>query len=79
MFKWLSEYSESRAQTKYFVLNALVYMLAIVITTAYCYGRLDFVRSYRTPAKELKENKENREIKEPTVQQTNLQTTPNHK
>ena len=79
MFKWLNDYSESGAQTKYFVLNALIYGLAIIITTAYCYGRLDFVRSYRTPAKAMKENNENKEIKEPSVQQTNLQTTPNHK
>jgi hypothetical protein len=49
MFGWLKEYGESNPQTKYFTLNALVYGLAIVITTAYCYGRLDFVRSYRSP------------------------------
>ena len=50
MFQWLREYDGSTAQTKYFVLNALVYGLAMVITTVYCYGRLDFVRSYPTPA-----------------------------
>lgn len=50
MFQWLREYDGSTAQTKYFVLNGLVYGLAIIITTVYCYGRLDFVRSYPTPA-----------------------------
>jgi hypothetical protein len=49
MFSWLREYGEANPQTKYFVLNALIYGLAIIITSAYCYGRLDFVRSYRTP------------------------------
>lgn len=50
MFKWLKEYNDSSSQTKYFVLNWLVYGLAILITTVYCYARLDFVRSYRTPS-----------------------------
>lgn len=49
MFEWLKKYGESNPQTKYFTLNALVYGLAIVITTVYCYGRLDFARSYRAP------------------------------
>lgn len=49
MLEWLKEYGEASPQTKYFVLNGLVYGLAIIITTVYCYGRLDFVRSYRTP------------------------------
>jgi len=50
MIEWLREYSEANPQTKYFVLNGLIYGLAIIITTIYCYGRLDFVRSYRTPS-----------------------------
>lgn len=50
MLRWLKAYNDSSAQTKYFTLNAIVYGLAIVITSVYCYGRLDFVRSYRTPA-----------------------------
>ena len=50
MFQMLREYNEANPQTKYFVLNALVYGLAILITTLYCYGRLDYVRSYRTPS-----------------------------
>lgn len=50
MFRWLKLYNDASAQTKVFVLNWLVYGLAILITTVYCYARLDFVRSYRTPA-----------------------------
>lgn len=66
MLGWLKQYGESNSQTKYFTLNALVYGLAIVITTVYCYGRLDFVRSYRSPnshetekKKEASQNKSN--------------------
>lgn len=50
MLKWLKKYNEASSQTKYFIINWLVYGLAIIITTVYCYARLDFVRSYRTPA-----------------------------
>ncbi|MEI8365987.1 MAG: hypothetical protein WCF65_06180 [Parachlamydiaceae bacterium] len=49
MFKWLTSYNKSTTQTKYFVLNWLIYGLALIITTIYCYARMDFVRSYRTP------------------------------
>jgi len=62
MFKWLDEYGESRTQTKYFVLNALIYGLAILVTTVYCYARLDFVRSYRSPTEALIEKNESQEI-----------------
>jgi hypothetical protein len=55
MIKWLRQYNEANAQIKYFALNWLIYGLAIIITTIYCYARLDFVRSYRTPAVESNE------------------------
>lgn len=47
--KWFEEYNESTPQTKYFILNWIIYGLAIIITTVYCYARLDFVRSYQSP------------------------------
>ena len=74
MFGWLKEYSEANPQTKYFVLNALVYGLAIIITTVYCYGRLDFVRSYRTPG--VAEAEEKKQIQE---QSNHLKKPINHK
>lgn len=49
MIRWIKEYNEASSQTKFFVLNGLVYGLAIIITSVYCYGRLDFVRSYPSP------------------------------
>ena len=70
MFEWLREYTEANPQTRYFVLNGLIYGLAIIITTLYCYGRLDFVRSYRTPSVMEAEQKAHKE---------KLTTTPNHK
>lgn len=57
MFTWLKQYNEASTQTKYFVLNWLVYGLALLITTVYCYARLDFVRSYKTPAAIEAQNK----------------------
>jgi hypothetical protein len=51
MFKWIQEFFESSRKTKYFALNWAVYGIAIIVSTAYCYGRLDFVRSYKTDAK----------------------------
>jgi hypothetical protein len=48
--RWLKQYQQASSQTKYFIINWMVYGLAILITTFYCYARLDFVRSYRTPS-----------------------------
>lgn len=50
MQDWIKKYNEASSQTKFFVWNAVVYGLAIIITTVYCYGRLDFVRSYPAPS-----------------------------
>ncbi len=48
MFKWIKAYSEATSQTRYFFLTLVVYGIALLATTAYVYGRLDFVRSYKT-------------------------------
>lgn len=45
MFKWIRAFKEADRKTQYFALNWLLYTLAIVVTTLYCYARLDFVRS----------------------------------
>ncbi|MEI8124257.1 MAG: hypothetical protein WCG42_00700 [Parachlamydiaceae bacterium] len=50
MFKWLKLYNDASPKTKSFVLNWMIYGLTIIVTAIYCYARLDFVRSYRTPA-----------------------------
>lgn len=74
MFKWLQAYSESTSQTKYFTLNGIVYLLAIVITSVYCYARLDFVRSYRTPV--VAESKQKIETPQPVkAESVNGKTT----
>ncbi len=46
MFKWFKRYQDSSPQMKVFTINWLIYGLVIIITTVYCYGRLDFARSY---------------------------------
>lgn len=49
MFQWYRQFKNANSETKWFILNWAVYGLAIIITTVYCYARLDFVRSYKTP------------------------------
>ena len=51
MFKWMKAYKESDRQVQIFTLNWVIYAIAIILTTIYCYGRLDFVRSYPTPSR----------------------------
>lgn len=70
MFKWFREYNDSSSQTKYFVLNWLVYGLALIITTVYCYARLDSVRSYRTPSITQRENLKQAEQNKPSTTTT---------
>lgn len=49
MFKWIEEYQEANPQIKYFIINWIIYGLAIIVTAVYCYARLDFVRSNKAP------------------------------
>lgn len=59
MYKWIKFYNEADKQTKYFILNWIIYGMAIIITTAYCYGRLDFVRSTKPTSTTEAPNKSN--------------------
>lgn len=49
MLKWYRQFMEADSETKWFVLNWMVYGLLLIVTTVYCYGRLDYVRSYKVP------------------------------
>lgn len=57
--KWIQAYRTATKQTKYFVLNWLLYGLAIVATTVYCYVRLDAVRHTHVPAPHAEKNHKN--------------------
>lgn len=48
MLKWWRQYQQASSATKVFILITLTFGLSIVITTIYCYARLDYVRSYKT-------------------------------
>jgi hypothetical protein len=50
MANWIEQYNESSPKTKSFILTWFIYGLALLITTVYCYARLDFVRSYPSQA-----------------------------
>lgn len=53
MFKWLDDFFNASFQTKIFIITIFLFGFAIVVTTIYCYARLDYVRSYKTPTKEI--------------------------
>jgi len=42
------------SKTKWFVFNWVIYLLLLVITTIYCYARLDFVRTTPPPKENVK-------------------------
>lgn len=46
MLKWIEDFKNANSKTKSFVLNCIIYSLVIIVTSIYCYARLDFVRSY---------------------------------
>lgn len=47
MIQWLMQFKSASRETKWFVLNWLLYGVLIIATTVYCYARLDYVRSYK--------------------------------
>ncbi len=49
--KWWDVYWNAPRKVKYFYLTWLVYGLVLILTTLYCYARLDYVRSYQTKPK----------------------------
>lgn len=55
MLCWVRQFKDASPQTKYFVLTWFIYGITLIITTIYCYGRLDYVRSYRTDKAKLNE------------------------
>lgn len=42
---WISQFIHSSRETKWFFLNWFVYGFLIIVSTLYCYMRLDYVRS----------------------------------
>jgi hypothetical protein len=54
MFKWVSQFSEAKFQTKFFVINALLFGALIIGSMIYCYARVEAVhkeRSYDSKAR----------------------------
>lgn len=48
MTQWIKQFQEASYQTKLFFLMAAIYGVSLLVTTVYCYARLDYVRSYKT-------------------------------
>lgn len=62
MLAWIKQFKESSFQTKFFIFNWFIYGIVILYTTVYCYGRLDFVRSYKTPPDKQKVNESSQKL-----------------
>lgn len=45
MIAWIRAFREADPKTKSFIFNWAIYGIAIIVTTIYCYGRLDFDRT----------------------------------
>jgi hypothetical protein len=54
MMTWISQFIHSSRETKWYFLNWFIYGILIILTTIYCYMRLDFVRSYKTTSAQVK-------------------------
>lgn len=48
MSTWINSFQKMSSATKTFYLVNLIFWVPLVLTTLYCYGRLDYVRSYKT-------------------------------
>lgn len=55
MIKWIRLYQQSSYQMKLFVFVNIVWAIAMISSTIYCYARLAFVQTYSTTsAKNIK-------------------------
>lgn len=51
--KWISEFSQASSKTKWFIFNWAIYGIVMVVTTLYCYARLNYVRSKAPPSEQI--------------------------
>jgi len=55
MFEWIQTIKNSSNKAKWFYFQYVIYVILIIISTLWAYGRLEFVRSYdASQEKELK-------------------------
>lgn len=52
MLTWWKQFRDASGETKLFALVCFLFGALLVVTTVYCYARLDYVRSYKTPSSE---------------------------
>lgn len=46
MMTWIQQFRRANPKTRWFIFNWAIYILLMIVTTIYCYARLDYVRSY---------------------------------
>lgn len=50
--KWLLQFTNASSKTKWFIFNWAIYAIVMIVTTLYCYARLNYVRSYTLSSQE---------------------------
>lgn len=58
MEKPVKDYIKEDPQTRYFYINWGIYLIAIIASTVYCYGRLSYVRSGPTSLQSIEVKKQ---------------------
>lgn len=53
MLSWLQKLRNSNPETKQFVFMVCIFTAGVIVPVAYCFMRLDYVRSYDIPEKVL--------------------------
>lgn len=43
MFRWVQEFKEATNATKSFYMMGFIYMFLLIVTTIYCYMKLDYM------------------------------------
>ncbi len=59
MLKWIQTIKNSSNTAKWFYFQYVIYVLVMILTTMWAYGRLDFVRSYEVEQKQELKTLEN--------------------
>ena len=57
MMRWIEQFKEADPKTKSFIFNWFIYGLALVLTTVYCYSRINYARGDQKPAQTTSEVK----------------------
>lgn len=55
--RWIEQFKEADPKTKSFIFNWFIYGLVLVLTTVYCYSRINYARDTEKPAQATTQTK----------------------